>query len=253
VFAELGRRSFLSLILGATAGPCVPAAASSGRPRIGAIRWDAWYDATSQPGRAVAAALSPRQYHFRVPFFGRILSDDTVTIDGGRQDVMDLEIELASFAGLDFWAFDAYARDSAMSKGLKLFLSSSVNSKIDFCILCGLGLWGTKDNPSSVLNWHTELMSKANYQTVLDNRPLYFLGFLSDSLIAERWGGLSQIRNTVGTLGARVKSLGRQEPYIVILDDDARRAHQLHSRNSRSPRQESWATRAVHRYFGRRR
>ena len=82
------------------------------RPIVGAIRWDAWTGGgiTEQ----VERTLGPKRYHNRVPWFGKVVNDSTVKIDGSPQEVMDREIGLAASAGLDYWAFLIYPKNSSM-------------------------------------------------------------------------------------------------------------------------------------------
>ena len=89
-------------------------AKSADKVLIGAIRWDAWHttpamnkENNEQGGavKAVERSLSPKRYHFRVPFFGKILSDSVIKIDGYNQTILDQEIEFARQGGLDYWGF----------------------------------------------------------------------------------------------------------------------------------------------------
>ena len=139
----------------------VPASDPAGvfpSPIIGAIRWDAWYDPTEgRVARSVEESLGPAKYHLRMPFFGREVSRDRVRINGYSQAVLDQEIEYAAYAGLRYWAFDAYAPDNAMSNALRLYLSSSAKEKIRFCMLADIGVLANR----TMLGWHRELMRDA--------------------------------------------------------------------------------------------
>jgi hypothetical protein len=110
---------------------------------------------------------------------------------------MDLEIALAQRAGLGFWAFLGYPRASPMSLGLKLYLASPRRAGLRFCMISELAQWGGEGRPSEVPDWHLELMRHPDYQQVRGGRPLYFLGFLSDRLIAARWGGPEALRRAL--------------------------------------------------------
>jgi hypothetical protein len=69
------------------------------RPLVGAIRWDAWTDWGLYSG-----ALAPRQWHYRLPFYAKIVSDSQVQVRGDNAEVMDREIGYAKGAGIDYWA-----------------------------------------------------------------------------------------------------------------------------------------------------
>ena len=74
---------------------------ASKRPLVGAIRWDAWHGDKGMAGQAVTRALSPQRYHFRLPFFARLISPNEAAIKGCSQAIVDEEIRYASPAGID--------------------------------------------------------------------------------------------------------------------------------------------------------
>jgi hypothetical protein len=185
---------------------------------VGAIRWDAWQAPGSVPTQAVERALTPPAWRHRLPFFARIGADGVVTIDGGTHEVMDAEIALARRAGLSFWGFLGYPRDSSMSVGLKLYLASRRRDGLRFCILSELVHWGfAGPRLSDVAAWHVELFDHPDYQRVAGGRPLYFLGFLSDRLIAERWGSAEVLRAAVARFRATAVAAGAGNPFIVLM------------------------------------
>ena len=102
---------------------------------VGAIRWDAWHGGDGIIYKAVQKALSNKDFHCRVPFYGQIVTDDSVTVDGSSQKVMDEEINLAAAVGLDYWAFVAYEDDSPMSIAIENYLKSTERGKINFCLI----------------------------------------------------------------------------------------------------------------------
>jgi hypothetical protein len=124
------------------------------RPIVGAIRWDAWYDPSSVPGQAVERSLGPNKYHFRLPFFGRVIGQSRVSIDGGLQEIMDEEIHLATHAGINYWAFVGYEQGSSMDKALSLYLSSSQNNRLMFCLISELARWGSAQHVSPMIERH---------------------------------------------------------------------------------------------------
>ena len=87
-------------------------------PAVGAIRWDAYF---SQPGEAVfddpnagivtrttTFDMSPKEWHYRVPFFGAELNDSAIIANGNSAAVMAQELEYAAQSGINFWAFCNY-------------------------------------------------------------------------------------------------------------------------------------------------
>src|SRR5207249_2833996 len=113
------RRTLLSQLaawtLAAPAAVSALRAEPSDRPLVGALRWDAWYVPGSEPTTAVERSLAPPQYQSRLPFFARRDIDNHVSLPALSPNQMDLEAEQAAYAGLDFWAFVSYPRESPMT------------------------------------------------------------------------------------------------------------------------------------------
>lgn len=189
------------------------------RPTIGVIRWDAWnqingqYDFMSNFSHGY---LTPERYHYRLPFFAKILSDNNVTFDGDTQQIMDQEILYAKQAGFDYWAFDTYcefgpncstnitscnqyAQNISIhfcplnpTYGLKRYLSSQYVSLINFTLLL---LHNTLCD-DVLQQSYIELMMHPQFQTVLDGRPLLYLfefGNLEARLCGDGWEGSKKI------------------------------------------------------------
>ena len=157
---------------------------------VGAIRWDAWTggEVTAQ----VERTLGPRQYQHRLPWFAKVTGDDTATIDGSPQSVMDREIAWAAAAGLDYWAFLIYPEDSSMSVALGQYLRSTQRQQLRFCVILH-GTLGVDDKA-----WPRErdrlvgLMRHERYQTVLAGRPLVYC--FNERLPPERFQELRAAR-----------------------------------------------------------
>jgi hypothetical protein len=80
----------------------------------------------------------------------------------------------------------------------------------------GLDAWGLASQPAPLIEEHIELMANDAYVRVADNRPLYFLGFVTEKLAAERWGGIDGLRAQIGRFRARAVARGVGNPYIVL-------------------------------------
>jgi len=183
-------------------------------PLVGAIRWDAWHGEHGVPGKAVEHALSPAKYHWRLPFFAVVTGEDQVSIDGTAQEVMDREIAYAAGAGLDYWAFVTYPEGDAMSLGLQRYLSSRQREKIGFCLLTEAPRW----HDPAFVERVTRLMQEPGYQTVLQHRPLLYLGFLDEAQIAKQWTTVQAFREVLDTLRMTLRAKSMGDPYLVILD-----------------------------------
>ncbi|NMJ43404.1 hypothetical protein GWK16_19300 [Roseomonas sp. JC162] len=211
----LSRRAVLA---GGVAGWLAPRPGRAARQVLmGAIRWDAWQAPGSPTTKAVERSLSPAEYRRRLPFFADVDRNGSIRIDGSAQQVMDREIALARSAHLDFFAFVAYPRGSAMSRGLELFLSSQARDGMRFCMICELRNWGTAAQPAALIREHATLMRSPDHLRTADGRPVYFLGFVSERLVVERWGGPEGLQSAVRDFRAAARDAGAADPFFVLM------------------------------------
>ena len=196
----------------------LPAQAPDGRhrPLAGAIRWDAWHGKRGVPGRAVEASLSPAKWHYRLPFFAKVISDSEVSIDGATQETMDREIAYAVGAGLDYWAFVTYEENDPMSLGLQHYLSSKRRMGLSFCQI----VWYHRAGFLDQLARTVRLMQNPAYQKVLDGRPLLYVAFFGQDPQLKEWGGPAGYRKALDELRRAARDGGAGDPYIVTLDFD---------------------------------
>lgn len=195
---------------------------------VGAIRWDAWHGDRSEVGKAVQRSLGPKQWHYRLPFFAQILGDDRVRIDGASQTVMDKEIQYATTARLDYWAFLLYDDSNPMSLGLKYYLSSAHKGGLRFCVIVEPAHWTTRESATRQFERVADLMSLPEYQKVAGDRPLLYvldnvLGTPSDS---DPWG-VRESRAAIEQLRTLVRTKGGKDPYVVIQDWRVERSNAL--------------------------
>ena len=174
-------------------------------PLIGAIRWDAWIgDGEGGVGRVVSRSLSPAKYHFRLPWFSRILGPNEAFIDGASQEIVDKEIQFAKTYGIDYFAVLHY--DDGMSFARKAYLNSLYRNSIKWCALLeshrfAVGYGG--------LAWYIEEFAKPYYQKTADGRPVIYI-FQAELRIKE---GLEALRAGCGKAGVA-------EPYIIGMNFD---------------------------------
>lgn len=209
----------ISILAGALIA--LPALAQSGRPVVGAIRWDAWHGDKSPVGKAVETSLGPEPWHYRLPFFADVLSNSSVHINGASQNVMDREIQYASGAGLDYWAFVTYEPDSAMSLSLRYYLSSQHRQDIRFCLITGQGNWGSRGNHAPNIARFVQLARESSYLKVQGNRPLVYIGFIEDG------DNRAEFREVLDEFRKSAMEAGSGNPYIAIMDFSPVRAKQL--------------------------
>lgn len=212
-------RLLLGVMLMILTTSLLPAAEPVARPLLGAIRWDAWHGDQGTPGKAVQTALSPRQWHDRLPFFAKVLGDDAVAIDGTAQAVMDQEIAYAEAAGIDYWAFVTYADGDAMSLGMARYLSSTKAARLKFCLVTECNRWA---NPAFIERV-TTLISDPRYLTVLHGRPVLFLGFIYAQKVKEKWKDAAGLKIVIDQVKATVRKTRGVDPYLVIMDFNPQR------------------------------
>ncbi|MFA7691635.1 MAG: hypothetical protein GX117_13245 [Candidatus Hydrogenedentes bacterium] len=202
-----------SLTFMATANP--PAALKL--PLVGAIRWDAWHGTASSVGVTVEKTMAPSHWHYRLPFYGKVIDENSVEVRANTQAIMDQEIDYAHDAGLDYWAFVVYPEQDALSEGLHLYLSSSKKSNIKFC----LNLQGGWESGGGMKGWQERLprylkyFQDTDYQCVLKDRPLLYL-FTVDDLVGpagfETW---ESARAAFDELREACAAAAIPNPYIV--------------------------------------
>jgi len=181
------------------------AAGQEAPPIVGAIRWDGWYG-TGSVAKAVEASLGPPKYHFRLPWFARVVGEGKVSINGDAQAVVEQEIDYAAKAGLNYWAFVDYCDEgSAMHIALNRYRSAKDKKGIRYCFVEeGLRLDGL-----GTAAWQrlVEHFRHPDYQTVLDGRPLLFVFVKTTKLGRNEWDVLKR-----QTLDAGMKA-----PYLVLM------------------------------------
>lgn len=196
--------------------------ASGDRPAVGAIRWDAWTHWAGETGwGGYEKTLWPRQWHYRVPFYGRIVGEDQVEIRADTQEVMDQEIAYAAAGGLSYWAFGWYhprAWKSAdnMTKSLELYLKSERRNEVNYClILMGGAHLGPREEWSQTVDYLVARFAERNYQKVLNGRPLVYV-FDMPNLVAY-WGGEAEAKAGLAQLRERSISVGAGDPYLALM------------------------------------
>ena len=199
------------------------------RPTIGAIRWDGWF--TGNPWQR---NLNPKQWHDRLPFYGKEISDSEVEVCGDTQQVMDQEIAFAHAAGLDYWAFLHYhptrrKTTDSYNYGLRLYLSSKHKAKVNFAVII---------YPVAGEEWLKQVadvvrfVREPSYQKVAAGRPLiYLLAWGERGLPEKVWGPPAKGREAVAVLRKSVSQAGQKNPYLVVqavhTQDAARYADEL--------------------------
>ncbi|CAF1119028.1 unnamed protein product [Adineta steineri] len=199
------------------------------RPTVGVIRWDAWnlfnnqYDPISY---YLHRALTPEEFHFRIPFYGSVHSPTNISFNGDIQNVMDQEILYAKHAGIDYWAFDTYctfgSNCTTNNTYCTQYYKQTSNQYCPRNPAYGLDLYLSSSSPCDVTfqQQYIDLMKQPQFQTVLGGRPLLYL-FQFDNAEADicggGWPGSGQVFQKFRQLAI---SQGLQNPYMVLMDFD---------------------------------
>jgi hypothetical protein len=175
------------------------------RPLVGAIRWDAWVGDLSSVGTQVEASLSPSVYHDRVPFYGSEVAADRIEARCTTQAIVDQEIAYASAAGIDYFAFVAYATGSGLDLGRKLYLSSAYRGDVGFAIIKESYSWSAMATAELL-----SLFQMPEYVKVAGGKPLLYV--LGSSGVSK--AQIDEIRT------AAVQA-GLPTPYIALMRTDS--------------------------------
>ena len=178
------------------------------RPIVGAIRWDAWYGAGGAT-KAVEASLGQPKYHFRLPWFARIVGEGKVSINGDSQEIVEQEIDYAAKAGLNYWAFLDYNDEASdMHIALSRYQAAKDKKGIRYCFVEE----GPRLDGIGTVGWRrlVEHFRNPDYQAVLDGRPLLFVFVKTTKLGKAEWDDLK--RQTIAA--------GMKPPYLVLMGWD---------------------------------
>jgi len=195
------------------------------KPIIGAIRWDAWYygSNTDNITGIIEKNLMPKEFRNRLPFFAKEIGKDSLYINGSSQEVMDKEINYAKIGALDYWAFVTYTEEG-LKLGLERYLSSKHRADINFCLIIEQGRF--RHSNTGFINHMIKMMKEPGYQTVLNNRPLLYFGFIDSADVIKNWGSFLQMKTTLDSVRNIIAEAGLGNPYLVIMDFDEKKGKQ---------------------------
>jgi hypothetical protein len=191
------------------------------RPTIGAIRWDAWFADTVNP---YEKNLADKQWHGRLPFYAKVISDTQVEVRGDKQEVVDQEIAYAKAGGIDYWAFlyyqpgirkDGFNHDY-MNRARRLYMSSKHKSDVNFCLIVY-----PKGATDKDINEWLAMLQEPSYQKVAGGRPLLYLMFWDQKDSVEGVFGTKEIGHAwIDKLRQRIMQTGQMNPYLVTLSQN---------------------------------
>lgn len=155
------------------------ASSGAGRPYVGAIRWDAWGGKNGVEGgeqtRVLEKTLEPEKYHWRLPWFAQVRADGSVSLDGAAPGIMEKEIDFAADAGLDYFIFLDYGRESFKSRAVERFLSAPNAARMQFAVCFMLFPdFISDDNWNRTVERYVKLFDHPRWLKVCGGRPLAF-------------------------------------------------------------------------------
>lgn len=196
----------------------------AGGIKIGAIRWDAWF-----PNSPWAAHIHDKQWVARLPFYGSPVVDISKKIDQALGDTTESEAAYAASAGIDYFAFTLYAKQSdegntniimsQFSEPLEKFLSLKNKYGMHFSLI----LPDTKSytENASIRRQFASYVGQASFVRTSDGRPVVFL-LMPGSPNAIRSSDVE--RDIIATrdvvIQDVIQSVGKQ-PFLVALSFDA--------------------------------
>lgn len=189
-----------------------------------------------QKGSA-STILSPERFHWRLPWYAKIGGPNNVTIDGDRQEVMDAELKYASYAGIDYFAYDTYCiwpTDQNISQcagywggptptsveykptdpayALRRHLASEHAALVNISLV----LLGAAPALPSMRRRYLPILQSPHYQRVLGVRPLVFL-FQAGEPEAALNGGWAAWARQWADFRAESIAAGAGNPYFVAM------------------------------------
>ncbi|RKY24488.1 MAG: hypothetical protein DRP62_03615, partial [Planctomycetota bacterium] len=188
------------------------------KTQVGAIFWGGWYSPNPWDDN-----LEPSMYWNRLPFYTTWSGGDPV-VTGDNQTDVDDQIDYASDADVDYFAYVYYHRtsgggqpiDFCMNYGLKYHLSSSHQNYINFClILQGPHLGDAADWDDTVDYIVDNFMTEDNYQKVYWGHPLLYMFYVED--FRDMFANDTEAAAAIQTLRDACTTAGLSDPYIVCM------------------------------------
>jgi len=195
------------------------------------IKWDAWYDNTSDTSAQINhQQLSPNRWQFRAPWFCDVLGTERITC-AGTQAHVDIELQAAAAAGIKAFCYVWYGGDAtgaglsiAYHKGWQLHQSSLYKDLTKWCGYIGLNKFGF--NPwSNTAGWHAncdiwanDYFKRSNYLKV-GGRPVVFIPWQPTVLTSHFANSTADTITAFNYLRSQSIASGAGDPYIISTGD----------------------------------
>jgi hypothetical protein len=186
-----------------------PPKVASGKVLVGAIRWDAWIGNIKNGisiGLQVERSLSPGKFHYRAPFFSKVIGPDSIQCREVTQPVMDQDISYANYAGIDYWAFLYYKSGTGMEIPRNLYLNSTAKNGLKWCLILQNAM------EDDEISWLINQFKRPDYQKVLNGRPLLYLYQMGNRFTPDQLNNIRQLSIQAGL----------KDPYVVLMNTKER-------------------------------
>lgn len=184
------------------------AAPSCEKVAVGAIRWDAWHGDDTSIGKAVERSLGQEKWKDRWPTF-QTNESDGIEFNEARPEIVEEEMRLAQDAGIDYWAFMFYGRQSPMGRVLEQYLRSSAQGP-KFALVVQVGRLLTA-GAAEIASDMQSLTNHPRYLKTRDGRPLIFM-YVADPKLK-----LETVLPAFKRLAANAKAGGTAAPRFVVM------------------------------------
>ena len=200
-------------------------AQTSPHVKVGVIRWDCYVGDKTGVGlecerifsgipAATPDAPAVTNYHFRVPWFGKIFPDNKVQARNTDILTVEREIRYAKAAGIDYWATVWYGdqNDKGLSLQRNLWTQSLQRNAVQWChafdgnFRGAVGDWTTPKQKKLITDMVSLDFKSAIYLKTDSGRPVVYIIWAEPSYT-----------NCVNALYAECAAQGVPEPFVVMM------------------------------------
>lgn len=221
---NLTRRAILAATsaLAASSGDRFAVAAPA-RPRVGAIRWDAWFE-----GNSFSEYWKDPAWRDRLPVFTQE-KDGQICVCGSDVGTLTKEVALAKTFGIDYFAFDHYYAVGPSGKqrqdwiGIQQTLDSFLKiqqNDVSFTVNFDWAstTYLSEQNLERSADQRADLFANRNYLKSAGNRPVCFVMLFNEKPFLEVEGASKKLSDYLDRLRAATARRGVGQPYFVVLN-----------------------------------
>lgn len=166
----------------------------------------------------------PISWSDRWPYYSVVRSDNTIDIHEDDQRIIDQEIQLASDAGIDYWALevDWIEDDTNYNYALNLYRSSPNKNLLKFSLILTAETLKADSWNKEYLSRISESLLDKQYLKSTSGRPILYM-WRFDSLVSEL--GESKTKERMRQFVQSIETQTGLKPYIVMMDLGSRNTY----------------------------